>query len=218
MHGVILDPKRVVRESYDRIAERFLEWRAEHHREGAEVWIELLRDHLVSGSRVLDAGCGAGIPLTGMLAETFDVTGVDISPRQVELVRRNVPNARFINADITTLDLSRASFDAVVAAYSFIHVPRAEHQPLFHKITDWLRPGGLLLANFGIGNHEVDYEEDWLGVPMFWSSFDADGERAALLAAGFDLMIDRVETEVEDSHQHRWLLALAIARTTIPRE
>jgi hypothetical protein len=59
---------------------------------------ELLRGHLEQRSSVLDVGCGAGIPLTRMLAETFDVTGVDISTRQIELARRNVPNARFITA------------------------------------------------------------------------------------------------------------------------
>jgi hypothetical protein len=82
----------------------------------------------------------------------------------------------------------------------------------FHKIAGWLKPAGLLLANFGIGNWEIDYEEDWLGVPMFWSSFDADGERAALASAGFELLIDRIETEIEDDRPHRWLVVLARTR------
>lgn len=144
-----------------------------------------------------------------MLAEIYDVTGVDISTRQIELARANVPTARFINADIVTVDFPPASFDAAVGSYSFIHVPRAEHESLFRKITGWLRPGGLLLANFGIGNRELDYQEDWLGVPMFWSSFDAEGERAALSSVGFELLIDRIETEFEDGRPHRWLVIRA---------
>jgi len=137
------------------------------------------------------------------------VTGVDISARQIELARRNVPTARFIHADVTALDLPPASFDAVVASFSFIHVPRAEHRALLLKIARWLRPHGLLLANFGIGNCEENYESDWLGAPMFWSSFDADGERAALRSAGFECVVDRVETEIEDGRPIRWLMILA---------
>jgi cyclopropane fatty-acyl-phospholipid synthase-like methyltransferase len=158
---------------------------------------------------VLDLGCGAGIPLTKALAETFKVTGLDISARQIELARRNVSKAGFIIADIVTHDFPPQSFDAAVASYSFIHVPRAEHELLFRKITTWLRPGGFLLANFGIGNVEVDYEEDWLGAPMFWSSFDEDRERAALAKVGFELLIDHIETEIEDGKPRNWLLILA---------
>jgi SAM-dependent methyltransferase len=206
------DPKRLVAASYDRIAERYLEWRADQHREGAAPWLSILQQHLAPSTSVLDVGCGAGIPLTRALAEKFDVTGVDISTHQIELARHNVPIARFINGDIAALEFPPAVFDAVVASYSFIHLPRVEHESLFHKIAGWLKPGGLLLANFGIGNWEIDYEEDWLGVPMFWSSFDADGERAALASAGFELLIDRIETEIEDDRPHRWLVVLARTR------
>lgn len=209
MSRQITDPKRLVADSYDRIAERYLEWRAVQHSDGATPWVTILRGHLSPRSRVLDLGCGAGIPLTRALAQFFAVTGVDVSARQVELARRNVPAASLVQGDMTAIDFREASFDAVVGSYSFIHVPRTEHRALFHKIARWLAPGGLLLANFGIGDNEVDYQDDWLGVPMFWSSFDAEGEREALRSAGFELVIDRIETEIEDGRPHRWLLILA---------
>jgi hypothetical protein len=71
---------------------------------------------------------------------------------------------------------------------------------------------GTELANFGIGNREVDYDEDWLGVPMFWSSFDLEGAHAALASGGFELLIDRVETEIEDDRPHRSITVLAQAK------
>jgi ubiquinone/menaquinone biosynthesis C-methylase UbiE len=126
--------KRLIAQSYDRIAERYLEWRAEQHREGAAQWTALLGGRLEQRSSVLDVGCGARIPLTRMPAETFDVTGVDISTRQIELARRNEPNARFISADICSLDFPPESFNAAVGSYSFIHVPRSEHEALLRKI------------------------------------------------------------------------------------
>jgi SAM-dependent methyltransferase len=203
------DIKNIIAASYDRIAERYLEWRAEQHRQGTGPWFSLLAERLPPRSRILDLGCGAGIPLTERLAERFEVTGLDISPRQIELARVNVPGADFIVGDMVTYDFPLQRFDAVVASYSLFHVPRAEHQTLMRKIASWLRPGGFLLANFGVSNHEADYEEDWLGAPMFWSSFDAETERALLAATGFKLLIDQIETVVEDQKSLRWLLVLA---------
>ena len=204
------DPKLIVSDAYDQIAERYLEWRARQPRqEEFARWLGLLRDYVRHGAQVLDIGCGAEIPLTLALSKTFDVTGVDISARQIELAGRNVPAARFIQGDMTTLDFAPASFDAAVASYSLFHVPRAEHVGLFRSIARWLRPDVVLLANFGVGNREVDYDEDWLGVPQFWSSFDADGERAALGAAGFALVFDSIETIIEDGCPHPFLLVLA---------
>jgi ubiquinone/menaquinone biosynthesis C-methylase UbiE len=66
------------------------------------------------------------MPLTRMLAEIFDVTGVDISIRHIELARADVPTAGFINADIVAVGFPPESFDAPVGSYSFIHVSRAE--------------------------------------------------------------------------------------------
>ena len=204
------NPKRIVSDAYDRIAERYLEWRALQPRQGELAkWLSILHDHLQPGAAVLDIGCGAGIPLTRALTESFDVTGVDISERQVQLARKNVPAARFIHGDVTTLAFSPRSFDAVVASYSLFHIPRLEHQTLFRSIAAWLRRDGVMLANFGVGNREVDYAQDWLGAPLFWSSFDAEGEKNAMRAAGFELVFDSIEIMVEDGLPHSFLLLLA---------
>jgi SAM-dependent methyltransferase len=64
------------------------------------------------------------------------------------------------------IDLPPASFDAVIASYSFIHIPRTEHYPLFCNIARWLRPTGCYLPI--LPNCEFGYEDNWLVAPMFW--------------------------------------------------
>ncbi len=86
--------------------------------------------------------------------------------RQVSLARKNVPNATFLQADMTTLDFQPASFDAIAAFYSIIHVPRSEHAQLLGSISAWLRPGGLFVASMGASSTETGFEQDWLGAPM----------------------------------------------------
>jgi len=51
----IKDPKLIVAEAYDQIAARYLEWRAQQPYDGELArWLQLLRDQVQPGARVLD--------------------------------------------------------------------------------------------------------------------------------------------------------------------
>src|SRR3954467_1231439 len=109
-----MDPKQIVRDGYDRIAEAYVAQVGKGRGQRRQRQLERLTD-LPDGAPVLDLGCGAGIPVAQLLAERFQVTGVDISARQIELARQNVPGATFIQADMADLHFPEASFAAVVA-------------------------------------------------------------------------------------------------------
>jgi SAM-dependent methyltransferase len=192
-----LDPKQVVQEGYDRIAERHLEWSKTVRSEERAHYTSVLLDELPSGATVLDLGCGTGVPTTQELAQRFKVTGVDISHRHIELARQNVPEAKFIQADITQLDFPPASFDAVAAFYSLIHVPRQEQPKLLHDIASWLRPNGLFVASMGTHSVKREFDEDFLGARMFWSSFDSETNKRLVEEAGLRIMSAQEETAME---------------------
>ncbi len=97
---------------------------------------------------------------------------------------------------MTELEIEPASFDAVVAFFSIIHVPREEQPELLAQIARWLRPGGLFVATMGARATENGYEEDWLGAPMYWSHFDAATNRRLVEEAG--LVIESAELETAD--------------------
>ena len=147
---------------------------------------------LPDGAEVLDLGCGAGRPNAVRLAQRFRVTGVDVSARQLELAREAVPAATFLRADISEVELPDGAFDAAVALYSIAHLPRERHGPLYERIAGWLRPGGLFLASLACSDEPGAIEEDWLGTPMYFSSFDAATNRRLLQAAGFELLHDEL--------------------------
>ena len=62
---------------------------------------------------------------------------------QARRARDAVPEAKFVQADFTTLELEPESFDAVVSFYAFNHVPRELLAPTFARIRRWLVPSGL---------------------------------------------------------------------------
>jgi ubiquinone/menaquinone biosynthesis C-methylase UbiE len=139
------------------------------------------------------------------------VTGVDVSPRQVALARQHVPEGEFVVGDATLVDFPGASFDAVVALFSFTHVSRVRHPALLADIARWLVPGGFLLACFGTVDVESWVEQDFLGLggTSWTSSFDAPTNRRLLADAGFALDVAEVVETDETWGTERWFWVLA---------
>lgn len=104
---------------------------------------------------MLELGCGAPVESTRILAERANLAGVDISEAQVALARRRLPQATFIHADLSALEFAPESFDAVVALYVLLHIPRAELEPLLGRVASWLRPSGLLANALVRGESEA---------------------------------------------------------------
>ncbi|MDQ6771904.1 MAG: methyltransferase domain-containing protein [Candidatus Dormibacteraeota bacterium] len=137
-----------------------------------QAWIEELALLLRPGARVLDLGCGAGVPGTQLLVHAgLDVLGLDFSPLQIERARQLVPGAAFVEADMATWDSEAASFDAIVSFYALIHLPLMDQQELLPRVRHWLRPGGFFLAIVGHGRWTG--VEDFFGTRMFWDHADA---------------------------------------------
>src|SRR5215207_9824106 len=132
------DSKRVVADGYDRIAHRYRAWSGVELDGARARALSPIWERIPAGAPVLELGCATGEPVTRALAARFEVTGVDLSPHQIELARRGVPEATFICADMTDLALPRGHFAAVVAFYAILHVPREEHRSLLANIAGWL--------------------------------------------------------------------------------
>jgi cyclopropane fatty-acyl-phospholipid synthase-like methyltransferase len=177
-----IDYRRLVRDGYDRCAPAFAAARAAEQQPG----LELLLPRLAPGSRVLDLGCGAGVPVAARLAREHAVTGVDFSAAQLRLARANVPSARFIESDLMAVDFAPASFDAVVSFYAIFHLPREEHGELLQRVGRWLAPGGFLLATV-TRFRESAYTEDFFGVTMYWSNWAREDYERMAREAGLEI-------------------------------
>jgi SAM-dependent methyltransferase len=172
-------------------------------------WVRELAIVLKPPARVLDLGCGCGLPATRQLVEAgFDVVGVDYSAVQVERARDLVPGATFIQADMVTWNAEPASFDAIVSFYALIHVPLEDQKVLLPRIRLWLRDDGIFLATFG--HRRWTGTEEYLGAPMFWDHADAETYLGWLKESGFTPVWNRFIPEGASGH------ALILARATTP--
>src|SRR6266516_7489970 len=205
-------PKEIVARGYDAIALRYAEWAGQVDSPVME-WVRDLDARLDVDADVLELGCGRGVPATRQLARRHRVTGVDISAVQIELARHHVPEASFVHADATELDVAPASFDAVVALFVFGHVPIEEQAGLIARIGLWLRDGGFFLGTFAAGDAGEEIE-DWLGAPMFFASLGGEAYTPLLRDAGLEPVRDEVVLQHEPGHgdvSFRWTLARVAA-------
>lgn len=199
------DPKETVRRGYDRVSRAYRADDAGDDEYGP--WLELLEKRVAPGADVLDLGCGCGIPVARRLSQRYAVTGVDLSPVQIERARELVPGATFLCADMSAVTFPAYSFHAVVCLYALIHVPLAEQPAILRAVATWLRPGGIFMATVG---HQAwtGLEKSWLGVDggdMWWSHADAGTYRDWLADAGLTV---ELETFVpEGSGGHTFILA-----------
>lgn len=185
-----LDPKAIVRAGYDRASHEYRGDDYAYPRSGYEHWLRRLTSHLAPGARVLDLGCGNGIPVARELAGGCQVTGVDLSSVNIERARALVPGATFVCADMTQVAFAPGSFDAIAAFYSIINVPLAEQPALFTSMHQWLAPGGWMLAVVG-RDPWTGVEQDWRDVPglgMYYSHADAATYKRWIADAGFALV------------------------------
>ena len=210
------DPKEIVARGYDAIAERYLAWSGLRPSAARRRYLALACELIPAGASVVELGCGAGIPMTAALADGRQVTGVDISPAQIRLARRNVPGATFIESDMTSIAIPPGSLDAVVAFYSLTHVPRAELAGLLARIRSWLRPGGIFIATMGVEDDPGSVEAGWLGVDMYFSHYSARRNRRLVEDAGFTIEQADVIAEPEDRHDARFLWVVARAPDMSP--
>jgi cyclopropane fatty-acyl-phospholipid synthase-like methyltransferase len=205
----VSDPRtKIVEGAYDEIADRFAAWAGEIEDDPRRRFREELAARLRDGARVLELGCGGGSGDTRALAERFRVLGVDISGEQIRRACENVPDAEFLQADMTALELSAASFDAVAAFYSFNHVPRDLLPKLFADVRTWLVPGGLFLTALGASDNP-GWTGEWLGTTTYFSGYPPEENRRLLAEAGFHALLDEVVTmrEPEGEATFHWVLA-----------
>jgi trans-aconitate 2-methyltransferase len=183
-----LSPRDWEAATYDRVSDVQAEW--------ARGVLERLP--LRGDETVLDAGCGSG-RVTAMLLERLPrghVVAVDGAPSMVEHARAALGDrATVILSDLTELSLDEP-VDAAFSNAVFHWVP--DHERLFARLHDAMRPGTPLIAQYGgEGNvenfHDVasavaaepPFAEHIAGWRGPWNFTSAEYAREKLEAAGF---------------------------------
>jgi SAM-dependent methyltransferase len=182
-------------EAFDAIGQRYDE--AFPGKAGQLAAGEWLAGSLPPNSRILDLGCGSGLPSARQLAAAgHRVTGVDQSRVMVELARGNVPEATFHQLDLADLRPGApgaalaggaGAYDGVAAFFSLLMLPRREIPYALRMVAELLVPGGLLALGMVEGDVD-DFAIPFLGRVIRVSGYLRDELRLIVMDAGFDVV------------------------------
>jgi SAM-dependent methyltransferase len=171
--------------AYDRICDRYDE--AFPHKEGQLACGDWLLANLPRGASVLDIGCGTGLPTARqMSAGGCAVTGVDISPAMLARARSGVPEARFVELDVVDLGRLPDRYDAAVAFFSLLNLPRRAMPQALELVHGALAPSGL----FALAMVEAEVDDvpiSFLGSRILVTGYLREDLRSLLHAARFSV-------------------------------
>ena len=128
------------------------------------------------GAEIADVGCGTGRLTPYLAAKGLQPRGVDLTPRMIEVARRDYPGFSFEVADVRELPFADASLAGVVCWYSLIYLAPADRPAAYAQLARVVKPGGHLAIAYKAGDGRL-----------------RRGGRAANLGVGFDVYWERPE-------------------------
>jgi SAM-dependent methyltransferase len=182
---------REVMECYDRTAQEYAAQYLDEldHKPFDRSILDRFSSMLPEGSRVFDYGCGSG-QTTRHLRERkrHRLLGLDFSAQALRLARRNFPDIEFVVDDMLCSCAAGGSAHGILAFYAIVHFTPAEVERVLGEWRRVLKPGGLLLFSFHVGEGPLRVD-DFLGVrgaKATWQFLDPDRVLDLAGRAGFE--------------------------------
>ena len=101
---------------------------------------------LPAGSRMLDLGCGNGVPITEALVKAgCRVVGLDSSIGMLTHFRDTLSGTPVVRGDARQCPFLNAGFDAVISWGMMFHLPRGDQAAVLASVSRVLKPGAPFL-------------------------------------------------------------------------
>lgn len=178
-------------------------------------WLDRFCEKLPSNTKVLDLGCGSGVPIARyLIGKGCAITGVDSSEVMIKMAQQNFsvekyPNHRWILGDMRNFQLNEnvshntdATFDGILAWDSFFHLTADDQRRMFAQFQRFSKIGTMLMFTSGPSDGEAIGE--MFGEALYHASLSPDEYRELL--AQHDFQVVEMVAEDPDCTGHTvWL-------------
>ena len=160
---------------------------------------------------ICDLGCGPGQIARYLHRKGVPTLGVDLSPGMVAEARRLNPDIHFHQGDMLALPDKDNSWGGIAAFYCIIHIPPEKIVDALGEMKRVLKPGGVLLITFHIGQ-EIKHLDEWWDKPvnLDFAFFQPDEMKSWLREAGYEfesVLIREPNPVVEVATRRAYLFA-----------
>lgn len=144
---------------------------------------------------ICDLGCGPGQIARYLHRKGVPTLGVDLSPRMISEAQRLNPEIHFHQGDMLALPDADHSWGGIAAFYCILHIPKDKVVGALTEMKRVLKPGGVLLVTFHIGE-EIKHLDEWWEKPvnLDFAFFQPQQLETWLIEAGLEL----IETLIRD--------------------
>jgi SAM-dependent methyltransferase len=146
---------------YNTVAKEYSDtFTGEHEKKPMDQEI-LRRFTLEIGDRtpVWDFGCGPGQTTKYLKDLGVVISGLDLAEKAIQQASNNHPQIAFRTGNMLTLDFEDDSIAGIVAFYAIVHFTKEQVEKAFREIFRVLKPDGLFLFTFHVGEETIHVEE-----------------------------------------------------------
>jgi SAM-dependent methyltransferase len=192
----VTDRNRAV---YDALAAEY-DQKAPKHFTTTHDRVDRVAEYLAPGSEILDVGCGVGLALSILSKheKKFSATGVDVSPRMVELACKRSPRTRVVQGDFLTADFP-VTYDAIWEQAVLHLFPSVTEGVIFERFRTLLKPDGILSLSTTvsvISNESWELKRDYGPAPVRYRRSITEAELTmAFTRHGFGFVKSWVTTD-----------------------
>lgn len=199
---------RTIQTSYDRVADEYARciFSELDNKPLDRELLSRFATEVKDKGEVCDMGCGPGHVARYLRDQGVNVFGLDLSTGMLAEARRLNSDISFRQGNMLALDLADASLAGIAAFYAIVHLPQEALPQAFREMARVLKPGGLLLLAFHIGD-ETLHRDEWMDRPVTldFRFFLPQAIERDLEAAGLAVeeIIERPPYAPEVEHQSR---------------
>ena len=160
---------------------------------------------------ICDLGCGPGQIARYLHRQGVPTLGVDLSPRMVAEAQRLNPEIHFHQGNMLALPDADDSWGGIAAFYCIIHIPPGQVLDALREMKRALKPGGVLLLAFHIGD-ETKHLDEWWGksVNLDFVFYQPSLMEECLKEAGYEVqetLVREPNPEVEVATRRAYMFA-----------
>ena len=171
------------------------------------------RNIVIKDPRILEIACGPGNITRYLLNKRadFQILGIDLAPKMLELARTHNPEASFEKMDARNIRSLNKTFDGIMCGFCLPYLTKEETVTLIADASILLSPGGV----FYLSTMEDDYEKSGYrkgssGQEIFMHYYRASFLNSRLIENHFSILkMERIETSLTDGSKIQDLILIA---------